>query len=241
MNLYDECLNGANDLISSYPCKSLEFKGTSWVDAGKNQIIFQSDTAYELGGGNLSAISSIALTSDSERVPCDEVILCGKDLNEIKGDVAFARIAIIRVNEEAMGSSNALYNSIRKIEYTRYHLNPEGYMMRISSFNHREAVRISKDAIKKGLDFARVGKMFIDSYHEHSQVEAVKLYFITNPDFDFTSLEGIMQKSEDITMALDHLTKNVKMDCNTCSLKPVCDEVEELYNQDFEKNTNINN
>ena len=40
-----------------------------------------------------------------------------------------------------------------------------------------------------------------------------------------------MQRSEDITKALDHLMKNIKMDCQVCSLKAVCEEVEELCNE----------
>ncbi len=234
MKLYNECFDGVTSLLENYPYKKLDL-GSSWSDIGQNQMIFQKDTAFELGGGNLPAISSLALTDSSQYVPCDEVILCGKDLSEIKEDTPFARIALVRVNESKLGTGNSLYQSIRKIEYTRYHINPEGYMMRISSFSHREAVRVSKKAIKNGLDFSKVGKAFIDAYHNHPAVEAVKIIFITDTAFPYKELSNIMEKSENITKALDHLMKDLKMDCDVCKLKDVCEEVEQLSLQENNK------
>lgn len=234
MKLYDECITGVAELLEQYPVKRLDISNSAvWNDAGKNQIIFQNDTAYELGGGTLPAVSSIALTDSAEYVPQDEVLLIGNDLPDIKKDAPFARIALVRINEEAMGSGEALYQAIRKIEYSRYHLNPEGYMMRISAFTHREAARVSKKALKNGLDFAKVGRLFIEEYKKQKQVEAVRLLFVTAPDFPYDRLSEIMEKSEKITTALDHLMKNVKMDCHACSLKDVCAEVEALRDRDF--------
>ena len=233
MKIYDECLLGAQRLIEQFPVKKLDIKTAGlWNDSGKNQMILQSDAAYELGKGTLAAVSSIALTDREDYVPDDEILLIGRDLPGISEDLPFARIALIRVNEAEMGSGDELYNTIRKIEFARYRLHPEGYMMRISAFTHREAVRVSRRALKNGLDFAKIGKMFIDKYKECPQVEAVRMIFVTDPGFPFDRLEAIMEKSEQITTALDHIIKNIKMDCETCSLKRVCDEVEALRNKE---------
>ena len=56
---------------------------------------------------------------------------------------------------------------------------------------------------------------------------------MTAKDFPYDELETIMQKSENITTALDHIMKDIKMDCQTCSLKAVCEEVEALCEKDF--------
>lgn len=236
MKLYDECLIGMEELVADFPISPLELpvSGT-WEDLGSNQVLFAKDTAYELGGKGLPAVSGIALTDKEEFVPKDEVYLIGKDLPELSADTPFARIAFLRVNEEEMGTGQKLYAMIRKIEYTRYHLSPEGYMMRISAFSHREAVRIGREGLRKGLDFAIAGRSFIDAYKKNASVEAVKLFFITDPDFPYRKLESIMEKSEQITTALDHLMKDVRMDCATCGLKEVCEEVEELTKKDFDQ------
>lgn len=232
MNLYNECFDGVAKLLEGYDIQKLDIDSCGkWEDVGNNQIIFQNDTAYELGSGNLPAISTLALTDSAELVPDDQVLLVGKDLADIKGDIPFARVTLLRVAEDAMGDGNALYNSIRKLEYTRYHTNPKGYMMRISAFSRRESVRVSKKAIGEGLDFARVGRLFLDAYHQHQQVEAAKIIFITDPDFPYDELQKVMQRSEDITKALDHLLSKINMDCHTCSLRAVCEEVEEMYTE----------
>lgn len=232
MNLYDECFEEVNKLLSDYKPKLNE--GVSrWTDGGKNQLLFKSDTAYELGGKNLPAISSVIFTDDVCKVGQDEVLLYGPDLAEIKADSPYARIAMIRVNDETVGSGSKLYSAIRRIEYTRYHLNPDGYMMRISAMTHRECVRIGKKALDNGLSFFGVGKLFIDAYRKHKDVESVKLIFITEPDFPYLKLLEATKKSENITKALDHLINRVNMDCDICNLKDICSEVEELYKKDF--------
>lgn len=236
MKLYDECLIGMEELVADFHMQPLDLTGAgNWKDLGNNQVLFAADTAYELGGKGLPAVSSIALTDKESFVPKDEVYLIGKDLPELSSDSPIARIAFLRVNEEEMGTGQKLYAMIRKIEYTRYHLSPEGYMLRISAFSHREAVRVGKEGLRKGLNFAKVGQSFIDAYKKNASVEAVKLFFITDPAFPYKKLEDIMERSEQITTALDHLMKDVKMDCATCGLKEVCEEVEELTKKDFDQ------
>lgn len=235
MKLYDDCIGQVNGLLSQ--TRKTELSGGSagplWPDAGKNQLIFRSDMAYELGGGTLPALSGVLLTEDERLAPQDRVILCGKDLGELDRDTPYARIELVRVRADRMGEGPALYQAIRKIEYTRYHLNPQGFMLRISASSHRESVRVSKEALAQGLDFARVGQCFGHAYHAHPAVEAVTTVFITDPAFAYKELEKILRRSEQITKALDHLLQKVKMDCHVCGLREVCAEVEQMCKTDF--------
>lgn len=226
MKIYDDSIKGFNEILSSLSCSTVAPK--SWNDAGKNQIIFQNDMAYELGGGNLPAISSIMLTSDDALVNKDEIIVYGNDLSQISSNTPFARLTFVKVNDELMGQGEELYQNVMKLDYIRYRLNPEGYMMRISTFDHRECVRVSKNALKNGLSFSNVGDLFIKAYHKYPFVEAVKIVFITLPNLDYKELAKKATRVEEITQALDHVLKNIKMDCDSCGLKAICDEVEEL-------------
>lgn len=97
-----------------------------------------------------------------------------------------------------MGEGDALYNQIRRLEYTKYHMYPEGYMMRISAASEREMVRIGKDALRKGLDFEKIGNMFLRAYHKNPAVEAVKLIFLTMEVFHTGSWNGRLKKAEQI-------------------------------------------
>lgn len=234
MKLYDETIKEWLKILDSLQGRELDVKkGEDWKDIGNANMILRSDMAYELGGNHLPALSGMTLTADTSLVPRDEVLLYGKDLGEIHEDTPYARLAVLRVKENSMGEGNALYQAIRKMEYTKYHLNPEGFMMRISAASQREMVRIGKTALEKGLGFEQVGKLFLQSYHKNPQVEAVKLVFITLSDFPYEELEKYIKKAEEITKAIDHILKNLSMDCNVCSLKQICDEVEGMKELHF--------
>ena len=76
MKLYDECFDGVAKILNTFPVTKLEIKSVSeWKNSDKNQIVFQSDTAYELGGGTLPAVSSVAFTDKSDYVRDDEILL----------------------------------------------------------------------------------------------------------------------------------------------------------------------
>lgn len=234
MKLYDETIKEWLKILDSLQGRELDVKkGEDWKDIGNANMILRSDMAYELGGNHLPALSGMTLTADTSLVPRDEVLLYGKDLGEIHEDTPYARLAVLRVKEDSMGEGNALYQAIRKMEYTKYHLNPEGFMMRISAASQREMVRVGKTALEKGLGFEQIGKLFLQSYRKNPQVEAVKLVFITLSDFPYEELEIYIKKAEEITKAIDHILKNLSMDCNVCSLKQICDEVEGMKELHF--------
>lgn len=236
MKLYDDVITRWGTLVEGRPNRSLKVSDElAWNDAGKSNMVLRSDMAYELGGSvtSMPALGATAVTDSKEIVPEDEIILVGPDLKDISADVPYARIAIARVNEQEMGEGNKLYNAIRKIEYVRYHVSPEGFMMRVSSIRERESVRVSKDAISRGMDFEKVGNLMIKEYHENPNIEAVKVIFITDSEFPFNELEEDIKLSEKITKTIDHMFKNVIMDCGACSLQEVCDEVEGMKELHF--------
>lgn len=234
MKLYDDIILNWNQLLSSQtPHKRKVSEEISWPDVGDRNMILGCDMAYELGGGNLPALSGTVITAREEFVAEDEILIYGQDLPRIRQDVPYARLAIVRVKEEQMGDGNTLYNAIRKIEYSRYHVNPKGFMMRISVASERETVRIGAEALAEGLDFEKAGNLILRSFHQNPRVEAVKLIFITLEKFPYRELEGQIQQAEKITKTIDHIMKNVIMDCKACSLQEICDEVEGLRELHF--------
>jgi hypothetical protein len=242
MKLYDEVIQEILGLLKEYPATVLPLEqDCHWQDAGNNNMVLRSEMAYELGGGDLPAVGCTAITANTSFVPRDEILLYGRDLPEIPKDVPYGRIAIARVAEDSLGEGNTLYNAIKKIEYTRYHVNPEGFMMRISAIHKRETVRIGKDALAGGLNFAKAGNLMLQSFHENPKIEAVKLIFINLEDFPYEALSQAGEQAEQITKTIDHMMKNIIMDCDVCSLQQVCDEVEGLRELHFSGKTNTGN
>ena len=236
MKLYDEVINRWSGFLKDRSTINLNInKQESWPDVGNHQMILRGDMAYELGGSTPSvyAIGSTAVTADESLVSADEIVLVGPDISEIKVDVSFARLTVVLVDSEAMGDGNALYNAVKKINNVGYHVNPEGYMMRLSSVYGRESIRISKPAIEKGLSFEHVGNLMLNELHKNPVVKAVKLVYVTDPSFDYKAASAAAADAASITATIDHIMKDAMTDCNTCGLKKVCDEVEGLREMHF--------
>lgn len=227
MKLYDETIRKIRTLLSSEK-QQLLHDATAWPVVSDRSMILRSDMAYELGGGSLPALGVTLVTASKDLVPGDGVFLTGTDLPEIDADTPFARIALVRVGEDTLGEGKKLYRAIRNLEYTRYHFYPEGFMLRVSSSKRRESVRIGKEALKKGLNFAKTGSRMIAAFHSHPEVEAVEIHYVTANGFPYQELEALGREGERITETLDHMMKNLVMDCGVCGLKQVCDEVEGL-------------
>lgn len=229
MRLYDKSIEDSLALLSGRAGRRLEIPAAgAWPDAGEQNLVLKGEAAYELGGGALPALSGLGLTSSGNLMGGDELWLYGPDLSELRADSPCARLTFLRVAEDGLGEGDAAYAAIRRIEYVRYRLNPRGYMMRISASSERESVRVGREALARGLDFAKVGGLFLDAYKRQPGVLAARLIFITLPDFPYGELGGLVSQAERITGSLDHIFQRLRMDCSVCGLKPVCDEVEGL-------------
>ena len=231
MRLYDEVLSRWEDMLTGKPLRSLPVTTPLWPEAGDGNMVLRSDMAFELGGGTMSALGATAVTTVG--VEKDEILLLGKDLPELRGDTPYARLAVVRTDDSLPTEPGALYRTIKQIGFVRYHVSPEGFMPRISVLTGRESARVSREALKKGLDFSEVGSLMAAKFHENSRIQAVRLIFITDPEFDFSALTQTIRTLESITRAIDHAASTPMSDCNTCGLKKVCDEVEGIRELHF--------
>ncbi len=222
MKFFDSLIDSVSDLTSFLEQRTFE-KGSSWKDAGGNQVIMRRDTAYELEGTGFNLVTSKDVS--------DEIIIIGDDLGEIKENRAFARVAVVQIDD--IDDEQKAYNLIKKIEYVKYHFFPDGYMIRSTSRSHKEAVRVSKKAIKSGIDFRSVGSLLIDKYKENPSVKGVRIIFITDTCADYEAIERAARKNSEIAETLNHIMNSVKFDCDTCNLKAICDEIEGMKELHF--------
>ena len=224
MNFFNSLIEETKKLILPFGKTCYDFNSDkAWNDVGYNQVILQRDTAFELSGAGFNLITSSPVSN--------QILVIGDDCDSIKADRKFARISIVEI--DSVDDEQKAYNLIRKIEYVKYHYFPDGYMIRTTSRSHKEAVRISKTAIKNGLRFEKVGNLLINKYKEIPNVKGVKVIFITQPDIDFNKLMDIAEKQDSITKTLNHVMNTVNFDCDTCNLKAVCDEVEGMRELHF--------
>lgn len=224
MDFFNSLIRDTASQLSDFHKKSFDYdESKAWNDIGYNQVVLQRDSAFELSGTGFNLVTSEKLD--------DEIIVIGKDLNEIDKNSNFARISLIQI--EDTGDDQKAYNLIRKIEYVKYHYFPDGYMIRTTSHSHKEAIRVSKTAIKNGITFSKVGNLLIKKYKENPSVKNVKIIFVTDENVDFSALSAIAEKNNKITETLNHVMNSVNFDCDTCNLKAICDEVEGMKELHF--------
>lgn len=233
MELYNGIIGETMDLLASHAYRSVLVDGDSqWEMCRSNEVILAKDTSFELGANKMTSVNYSCVTTSKQLIHNDEILLIGPDLNEIKEDTPFIRIALLNINDL---EDESAYNVIKDLEYIKYDVIPKGYMIRASSFDNREQVRVSRAAVHKGINFKIIGNIYINKLKENKFVNAVRIIFITKDSPEFARLIELANKTESLTKTLNHVLNNMDLDCNSCHLKIVCDEVEGLKKMHFEK------
>ena len=233
MKLYDELIEKIEKILDFYNITKENEKAALWSEVSEHTMILRNEMAYELGNESFPGIGMTLVTDDASFVKEDSIERIGRDLDEISENGPYARISIIRVGEDTLGEGKKLYGAIKKLDHVRYHFYPEGFMLRLSAIQKKEGARISRESLKKGLSFAKIGRLLQEAYHKDSNVLAVRTLFVTEPEFDFEELKKLSQEADKITKAIDDIAQNVQMDCHVCSLQEVCEEVEGLRELHF--------
>ena len=249
MNLFNDEIKEVYELLNSLEKKELPITDQLLEDVGPNNMIFRDECAYELGDKKSLSFDLSSSSIDVE----DKLYLVGKDLSEIQGNEDFMRITLLQIKDEDSNggglTGDALYNRLEQIKLTKYRVSPKGYMLRTSTGN-REKVRVSKDVARKG-SFSQIGSAYLQAYKKLDYVEHVTILFIVGHAGDsvgnaggnagdsvgngagnsslYDALSKIASRKAEITDTIDHILKGFMVnDCNSCSAKELCDEVEGL-------------
>lgn len=224
MDLFDKYIVNTADLLGGYPSERFAFsKNKIWETSAHAEFMTQKESQAELGGGNTPSLGFTVPSSDIDFE--NETWLIGRDLKKLSGNVPFIKIVFVKTKNVARDDQSR-YDAYKQLEFVKYNVNVKGFMERASSVNMREEVRVSKKAVKNGLSFEVIGNTFIDAYLKYDTVEKVRVVFITGDFRDFDKLHEIAGKIKAAQNALNHIFDNIVVDCKSCNLKPVCDEVE---------------
>ena len=219
MVLFDNEIKELQLLLNNLDLKELSITD-NLIENVTNNMIFNSDCAFELGKDKSLSFE----LSSSDIVIEDKLYLCGKDLNEINCDTDFIRITLLNVRDDKLGG-NALYDRLEQIKLVKYKVSPKGYMLR-TSVGNKEKVRVSKDL---DASFSQIGSAYLKEYKKLSYVNNVAIIFIVGECVLYDKFVALANKKKEISDALDHILKGmVVSDCDACSVKELCDEVQEL-------------
>ena len=223
MDYFDGLLDETSALLSDFPRKEYPY-GKKWQDVGRNSLVLKRDEAFELDGVGYNLVTARDIGESG-------ITVIGRELSQISGETRFARVSLLQMN--GFDDEQKAYDTIRKVEYAKYHYFPKGFMVRTVSTSHKEAIRVTKEALKSGITFEKVGGLLISKYLENPSVRAARIIYVTEQSADFEQLEKIAQRNYEITETLNHIMQNVQFDCDVCKLKKICDEVEGLRELHF--------
>ena len=233
MELYNSLINDTRAQLEGLSAKVWNYAPADcWADTGASELVLQRDAAYEMGALGKGSANYVLFTSSSELVDKDQVILYGPDMGQIKGDCDFARIVLLRVGV-LDDDDEAVYRTLKDIEFAKYHVYPEGYMVRMSPESSREQVRVIKKALGKGISFRSVGASYVAEYKKDANVLNATVIFITDPKADYAALQAAAKKASAVTGTLTHILEGLPTDCSICALKDICDEVEGMKELHF--------
>ena len=233
MDIQDQIIRDTRSLLQQIPAACFPYNAQDCAPARKDsQVLLLKETAFELGGREKKSAAYTCVSSTPGIVGESKTLLYGPDLGQIRGPLSYARITFAETEE--IGEDDRAYHICKDIDLIKYSVYPEGCMVRASSMEEREQVRVGKKAVKEGLSFARVGSLYINKYLEYPGVKAVQVLFITEESADFLSLKRLAEKNKMITKALNKIMEKADKECSTCGLKEICDEVEGLRKLHFQ-------
>lgn len=233
MELYNSLIKDTEAQLEKLDKKAWDYSPADcWKDTGSSELVLQRDAAYELGAQGKGSANYVLFTSSSDLVSEDKVILIGPDMGQIKGDCDFARIVLLQVGV-LDDDDEAVYRTLKDIEFSKYHVYPEGYMIRMSPESYREQVRVSKQALKQGISFKTVGNRYVAEYKKDANVLKATVIFITDPKADYEALQALAKKAAAVTGTLTHILEGLPTDCSVCALKDICDEVDGMKELHF--------
>lgn len=196
---------------------------------GKASIVPADECAVELGAPGKANVNMVLWTDNASLVSDGKISLVGPDIKP--GDKMSQPYAqVIMVTAKDINDMDPF-----TLESTQYLSNRlRGFMVR--AVPGRLWVRISRDAVNSGFDFARLGGALIAAYHEDfPAIEAAEVLFVTLDDGHVMALEPvaaeariILGKNKKLVLVGDGTYECADLDCENCDEKETCDEVRDI-------------
>lgn len=197
----------------------------SWP-RGETQMVFNTDTAVELGSPKTDSTAFIIWTDDEAQVNDQKITIIGPELYECsENQLSFGKI--IKLAGHGFNDDNA-FERYQEMNLLKFKTNLEGYMLRAVPQENKEWSRVSKKALQNGFSLQILGNELIREFKKLDYVDSVEVIFITSSKEDIGAFKPIGDKVAKITSAMNKMFDDLEYDCSSCNFADVCKEVDGL-------------
>lgn len=224
MKLFDKYVNEAAAVLQPYLDEygsPVTADGPCWPLAEKNPFIMERDTAVELGGYPKESVNLIL--SSSAEMPASGLWICG-DMAEVgEKHLSFGKIIFLQTEEL---DDDKVYDFQQAVQLADMRMKMEGVMTRSSSRQYQINLRISRQTADFGLD--AMARTIRQHFLKVPGVKDAAVMLLAGDSPVYKELLPIAEKVKDVTVVLNTMFDGIDMDCGSCNLNEICDEVEGL-------------
>ena len=226
MKLFDKYVKEAAALLQPYLNDAAAFipeDGPLWPLTDRNSFIMERDTAVELGGYPKESVNLIV--SSSSELPVSGLWVCGDAETAETSHISFGKIVFLQTEELEDGQ---VYDFQQAVQLADLRLYLEHVMSRTSSRQYQMNLRIGKKAADTGLGLDALARTMRQHFLQIPGVKDAAVILLAGDSLLYKQLLPIAEKVKDVTAALNTMFEGIDMDCGSCSLNEICDEVEGL-------------
>ncbi len=227
MKLYDTLIDSILGILEKNDVRMLN-NDVTWGINDKNIFLLDKETAYELGGYPKESVNIIIQSSSAFKA--DGVyVVAPKDINinniENLKHISFGKVVILKTKGV---DENNIYDFTQKAIIKDSKMYFDKVMTRASSKHYFVNYKVSKAALKEGFNINKMAMSIYDAFKSLEEVEDCAVFLLVGDMDIYKELLPLAEKNKEISIALNHIFDGVNMDCKSCDMTEICDEIKEL-------------
>ncbi len=223
MDIFDSLIKNTIDVLNDYSMVPLNINVEPWDILDKNIYLFDKDTKVELGGYPKESVNM--LIQSSNNFLDGDYIIGNEKLLDKERHLSFGKIVLLKIKDI---EEDKIYDFTQEVLLKESKSNFKEIMTRVSAKHYFVNYKISKTAIKEGFSFAKIASAIHKQFMQIDAVEKVSVVFILGDGDIYKKLLPIAERAKEVTITLNHIFDSVNMDCHSCTMNDICDEVQGL-------------
>lgn len=224
MDMFNPCILSAREIISDHTMIPVDPNGELWPIVDKTPFIMERDTKIELGGHPKESVSLILSSSDVDLSDMPELSFIGDPLlMGRESHISYGKVVLLKTDDF---SEDLIYDYLQSAQMADVKMRFKDVMLRTSSQQFYTNMRISKTAASAGFDAYKMGRTMLRQFENVPHVTRAKIVLIFGDSPIYKKLISVAENAKLVNVAIYNRFEGMDMECESCAIKPICDQVE---------------